>query len=79
MISHPKEGVYCGVKFLSFYISPIPSFSQVWQAVHKVGLCMLQVLASKSPSLLDFHLDLSSLEAASKVSIFLGIKFKHYV
>lgn len=30
---------------------------------------VLQVLASKSPSLLDFHEDLISLEAASKVNM----------
>lgn len=35
----------------------------------KMGFLVLQVLASKSPGLLDFHEDLVSLEAASKVLI----------
>lgn len=47
-------------------------WSQIW------FMHVLQVLASKSPSLLDFHLDLGSLEAASKVYIFLGIEFNYY-
>lgn len=32
----------------------------------------LQVLAERSPGLLDFHLDLVSLEAATKVMIYSG-------
>ena len=50
----------------------VTGWSQIW------FMHVLQVLASKSPSLLDFHLDLGSLEAASKVYIFLGIEFNHY-
>ena len=39
---------------------------------------VVQVVASKSPSLLEFHLDLGSLEATSKVYIFHGIEFNQY-
>ncbi|RVW90460.1 Formin-like protein 20 [Vitis vinifera] len=35
----------------------------------KMGFLVLQVLASKSPGLLDFHEDLVSLEAASKIQL----------
>lgn len=35
----------------------------------QMGFLVSQVLASKSPGLLDFHEDLVSLEAASKVLI----------
>lgn len=58
--------IFLGFFFLPFPLIFILNFFFFFE-IYPFGLC--QVLASKSPTLLDFHVDLVSLEAASKVSI----------
>ena len=48
-------------------ISNLKAFDPLSLIIFLLYLYVLQVLAEKSPSLLDFHLDLGSLEVASKV------------
>lgn len=84
MLFRCKEMNENQISWFEYYVPrSFTSLLHLWKEMNptilqlKVGLQsqICQVLASKTPALLKFHLDLGSLEAATKVQIFVFLQY----